>query len=93
MSNGMTIGLPWYRREDWKRSQEIMSDADMQFDTFDEWLAEALEIELTLIGEGHNVRRVPVDLDKFPAWCLIRGLQTNGEARSRFAAEWVRDNP
>jgi hypothetical protein len=82
--------MTWFLREDYPRILEIMVDRDEMHDNYDQWLADTERAELHLVLEGCKVRRIVIDPQQFPAWCLLRGLNPNSAARSRFTAEAVR---
>ncbi|MGZ3309798.1 MAG: hypothetical protein ACXU8R_14870 [Xanthobacteraceae bacterium] len=79
-----TLGIPWYRREDYPRILEIMEDARILPLTFDEWQRKAEGVEHI---SGAPAVRVMIDPDEFLAWCAREGRPVDGKARATFAAE------
>ena len=81
------VGIAWYRPEQWQRVRDIAEDSDEFEESYDEWLQIAEEKAKELQGRGLRVERVDVDSEKLILWCNERGLENNGQARSRYAAE------
>lgn len=92
-SQARGIGIPWYRRDNYRRIREVMADRDILPPTFDKWLGLAETAERRLRKEGHLVFRAPLDADEFVKWCRIKGCATDASARaawgSQFACERV----
>jgi hypothetical protein len=84
-----TIGIAWYRREDWGEVRKLFVDRDTLPATYDEWLAEAEEVLENLIEQGYLVERAYIDPRQFAVWCAMRGLDLDARARSRFANDHV----
>ena len=80
------VGIPWYRRHDYKRALEIMSDRDVLPITFDKWQSAAENVERGLRSKGHTAVRAHLDPDEFIAWCAEHGHDPNASGRNAFAA-------
>jgi len=80
-------GIPWYRREDYRRIREIMTDRDKLHTAHRDWEKAAESLEAHLKGQGHVVVRAVIDPEQFVIWCAARGLNIDAQARSRFANE------
>ncbi len=87
MPPSITYGIPWYRRDDYARVLQIMADGDGLPPGYDEWQKLAEQAERMVRRQGGAPVRVPLDAEKFAAWCLARGLHVNGRARSLFASD------
>jgi hypothetical protein len=87
---GTSVGLAWYRREDWKTLCDLFPDRSALHTTYDEWEADAKRIERQLGAQGLAVEHVIIDPAEFSGWCAVRGLVPDGAARSRFTTEAVR---
>jgi len=87
----LVVGFAWYRPAQWQRVRDISTDADDLEDTYEEWLrlAEAKFAELK--AGGLRVEKVDVDSERLILWCNERGLEMNAQARSRYAAEALRE--
>jgi hypothetical protein len=88
-----TIGVAWYRPEDWAALKSMFVDSDKLQENYQDWLHDAEELEKDLSEAGHLVKRVHLDPKTFPGWCTLRGLRPDAAARSQFASEFVRLNP
>ena len=83
----MVIAIVWYRPEQWQRVRDIATDADELEGSYLEWLQVAEAKLNELLRSGLRVEKVDVDSEKLILWCNERGLENNGKARSRYAAE------
>jgi hypothetical protein len=87
----MVVGFAWYRPEQWQRVREISADADDLHDSYLEWLQSAEErFQELRSSSGIRVEKVDVYSEALILWCNERGLEINGEARSRYVAERLR---
>ena len=79
--------IVWYRPEQWQRVRDVSTDAGELEESYTEWLqlAEAKLAELQ--RQGLRVEKVEIDSEQLIFWCNERGLENNGQARSRYAAE------
>lgn len=75
------VGMPWYKRADYRRILEIMDDAEQLPTTFDKWQGRAESMERQQIRAGIPVIRAYIDPDKFVAWCAETGCKVDAEAR------------
>ena len=88
--NAATLGIAWYKREEWSHLLEISADRDELEDTYEEWLHNA-ETRLHEMAEaGINVMRVYINLDELQDWCIVQGRPLDGSARAVFTAEKLR---
>jgi hypothetical protein len=81
------IGLPWYRREDYSRIREMMSDRHNLAPTYDQWLAAAENNESVGRQAGLDIVRVVIEPDAFARWCGEKGIEPASAARMDYAAE------
>ena len=86
----MVVGVAWYKPEQWKRLLEISADRDELESTHAEWERNAEQSMKRFARGGLRLERVPVDVEELLQWCLIRNLAVDGEARSTFTAEKLR---
>ena len=79
------VGIPWYRQEDWPALIAIFEDG-LVFDSFEQWLARAEELECQFQRDGYIVERAYIDPDTFPQWCRQNGRRRqprgSGQIRS-----------
>ena len=82
-----TIAIVWYRAADWPRLRMLLAGTDELPDTYAEWLASAEGLLTQLRRDRIPAERVPLDPDTFSAWCAVRGLAPDAQARSRYIGE------
>jgi hypothetical protein len=92
-SSPILAGYAWYQEKQWDHLHQVCPDSD-EFPTgYQEWLefANGRFDQLRQECHAHNMKlvKVFVDVDELLAWCRIRHLQPNGQARSQFVAEKV----
>jgi len=87
----LVVGFAWYRPAQWQRVRDISSDADALEDTYEEWLRLAKQKLTELKAGGLRVEKVDLDSEQLILWCNERGLEINAQARSRYAAEKLRE--
>ena len=85
--DNLVVGFAWYRPDQCQRVREISADEDDLHDSFIEWLQSAEERFQELRSSGLRVEKVDVHSEELILWCNERGLEINGEARSRYVAE------
>jgi hypothetical protein len=87
---GMVVGVAWYREADWPRVKELFPDADELHDSYAEWLKSAEDSIKQLKRSGVAAEPFIVDIGDFLGWCLVKGRQRDGKARSEYVAEKLR---
>jgi predicted RNA-binding protein len=85
--NKPVVAIVWYRPEQWQRVRDIAADSHEFEGSYVECLQLAEEKAKELKGRGLRVEKVDLDSEKLILWCNERGLENNGQARSRYAAE------
>ncbi len=83
------IGLAWYRKEDYERLMAMFTDRDELPDTYEDWLAKAQKIVVTMSMDGFLMEKSYIDPETFPQWCAKKGLEMDASARTRYAVEEV----
>jgi hypothetical protein len=81
------IGLPWYRREDYLRIRDMMTDRHNLASTYDTWLAAAENNENVGRQAGLQISRIMIEPDTFAKWCTEMGLEPDSAARIKYVAE------
>ena len=81
------IGLPWYRREDYPRIRDMMSDRHNLAPTYDAWLAAAENNESVGRAAGLQIARIPIEPEAFARWCAERGVEPGSAARMEYVSE------
>lgn len=85
-----TLGIAWYKPEEWSHLLEVAADRDELEDTFEEWLHNA-EMRLHEMAEaGINAMRVYINVDELHNWCIGEGRPLDGSARAIFTTEKLR---
>jgi hypothetical protein len=87
----IVTGVAWYRREQWERLREVSEDTDNLDETYDAWLETAERLLRDGIPADVQVEKIDIDVEEVLAWCNVRGLPMNGNSRSRFVSERVRE--
>jgi hypothetical protein len=80
-----TVGIAWYRPEQWQRLREVAIDIDDVEETHAEWLGTANNIIDDMEHHGIVVRKVDVDVEELVTWCIKKGLPLDAKARASFA--------
>lgn len=84
------LGFCWFRRESYDHDRAMMSDPEILFDSFDEWLAAARKVEREVSAKGDKVVRIRFDLGSFLVWCASHGRMPDEQARAGWAAAEAR---
>ncbi len=85
------LGVAWYRRDQWNRLLEIVSDRDQLEDTYDEWQSTARKQFDKLAKPGHPIRKVDIDVEELLLWCDAENRPVDGAARAEFTAAKLRE--
>jgi hypothetical protein len=87
MSRPRRVGLPWYVAEHYETLRQSLFDGHKLPAHYETWRTSTEQVEREIQRSGVEVVRVPIEPDTFTAWCEDAGLQPDGAARSRYAAE------
>ena len=85
-----SVGVPWYRREDYGKIRSVMEDADSLASSYDQWLLAAESSEAEARRVGIEVVRVTIEPEAFTQWCLERGAARTRAARVAFVEDAMR---
>lgn len=80
------VGIAWYKRREWERLRQAVSDPERLEATHREWLRIAKKASRDLKAAGVDHERVIVRVDELVAWCRARNLPVDAGARGRFVA-------
>lgn len=80
------FNLAYYRREDWPRFLEMISDPERMHEKWEDWEKELKKAEKRFRKEGLETKKVIINLDDLKAYCDRKGIAIDGSARSRYAA-------
>ena len=81
-----TIGIAWYRAENFDRLRVMFEDGHKLHGTYKEWLLAAEKNRKLLERQGIRVVCVDIDPDQFTEWCKTNGKNLNAAARTEFSA-------
>ena len=87
--NEAVIGIAWWRREQWDRLLQISEDAEGQYDSYDDWLADAKK-NLASGANGIGGEKVDIDVEELLAWCNEQGLAVNSQSRAQYVTHVLR---
>jgi hypothetical protein len=85
-----TVGIAWYRREDWQDALAVFTDRLLLPSSYDKWLDSAEYLEAKIRKRGAVPVKAYIDPATFPAWCRKHGLELNSRARQEYASETAR---
>src|SRR4051812_29083997 len=80
MQASATVVL-WYRRDDYKRVLDVMTDAHLLPPTFDKWLHIAEQVIESSKRQGLLPVKAHIEPEPFPDWCRKRGLDIDATGR------------
>ena len=84
------VGFCWFHRDGYDDARAAMSDPEILFDTFDEWLRAAKKIEADVSAQGDKVVRIRFDLASFLLFCVGAGRLPDEQARAAWASAEVK---
>ena len=86
----MVTGVAWYRPEQWARLREISEDVENLDDTYEEWRQKAEQVLRDSVPPDVILEKVDIDVEEVLAWCNVLGLPMNGQSRSRYVSDRLR---
>jgi hypothetical protein len=89
--NQMIFGAAWFKPEQWRALKKASADREKMEETHSEWLLNANRALKELRAQGMRVEPVEIDVKELVAWCQKQGIPLNSAARSRYAAEKIRE--
>ena len=89
--NQMIFGVAWFKPEQWKALKYVSVDGDDLEETHSKWLLNANRALQELRARGVQVEPVEIEVKELVAWCKEQGIPLNSSARSRYAAEKIRE--
>jgi len=79
-------GIAWYRRDQWTRFRELVSDAGKIEASYEDWLAGAQKALVRMSVAGVRAQRVDIDLEELARSCRAEGRPLDSAARAAFVA-------
>jgi len=84
MKDQPALAMCWYDEDQWKILK--VREPDALDDSYETWKGNATRALHELRQAGHNIQKVSVKIGPFLRWCEENGVESNGEARSAYAA-------
>jgi hypothetical protein len=84
-------GCVWYRREQWDLLHQKAIDPEDLESTYDEWVAQAEKSISDIENLGLTPKKIDIDVVELIRWCASNNRPLDGTARSKFAAEKLRE--
>jgi hypothetical protein len=88
---GTTIGVGWYRPEQWALLLSASVDRDELESTHAEWVDSAESSLKVIRATEHNPIKIDIDVEEMIAWSQENGRDLDGYARSQFIAAKTRE--
>jgi hypothetical protein len=85
-SSPPVIGLPFYEPAEFEKYLQHADD-EIEFSSYQEWLAAHQEIKRELVKLGLMVVDVPIDVDEMNRYFVERGLRNDAANRSQYVAQ------
>jgi len=87
MSRPRSVALPWYTAQHYEALRQSLFDGEKLPACYEAWRVSTEQVEREIQRSGVEVVRVPIEPDRFAAWCERVGLPADGTARARYATE------
>jgi len=89
--SGRTIGIAWYRREDYREIRSVMEDAHILPSDYETWLRRAQVVVRLEEAKGSDVVKATVHPALFATWCHESAIRPDANARARHVNLAVED--
>jgi hypothetical protein len=86
----VSIGIAWYRPEQWSLLRALAADLEVLEHTHAEWLAGVTKTMEDLRKRGIIAKKVDVDVQELAAWCQSHERDLDGDARATYVTEKMR---
>ena len=90
MSMTMTVGVTWYRPEEYNTLMAMFEDGADYPPTYEQWLVNANRGLEKLTQQGYKYEKAILGPETFPAFCRQFKMQMNRDGRTAFAANYIR---
>jgi hypothetical protein len=84
MKRQETIGIAFFREEDWPAFLESADDRDELEETWEQWLSNVRRTEDQLDRLRIKYREVVLNVDELLGFCAKKGLPNDSESRAAF---------
>lgn len=85
------FGLAWFDRAQWQRLTEVVENRAELDDTYEQWEKGANDALRKFERQGQRVEKVHIDVQALISWCKAKGLPVNGQSRSEYVANVLRE--
>lgn len=79
-----SIGVAWYKPEQWDLLKAVSEDRDELENTYTEWLEYAEKALREFRLKGIYLDKVEVDVEELSVWCKEKKVPVNGDSRVDF---------
>lgn len=80
----VTVGVCWYRPDQYDRFLASANDREALEDTWNEWQITAERVIRQYRARGLDVRKVEIDLDDLLAYCAAEGKPNTAATRAAY---------
>jgi hypothetical protein len=85
------VGIGWYKENQWELLlKHAVDKADLE-PTYADWLEGITEGIDNLSKTGLKVEKIPLDVKKMIKWCKERGYEFDGESRSVYITQKIKE--
>ena len=84
-----TIGIAWLPRDGYRGFVQRLPDVASFPSRYDDWLAPARALRVTLEGAAHRVVRVHLELNELLAWCERNELVADARGRGLYVLWFI----
>ncbi len=85
-----SVGVPWYRADQWELLRERADDPEVLVERYEDWVVQAERMLALLEKQGMSVEKIDVDVEEVIAWCKAAGRPFDSKARAEYASELLR---
>ena len=82
----LVLGFCWYDRTQWEQLKAAVPDT--MDDSYAQWRRNAARAFNKLRRDGHNIKKVNINVSAFLEWCKTRDLEPDSDGRTQYVA-WV----
>ena len=80
------IVIAWYKKDEYDKLLRVIDDKDSMPLNYDDWLEIATAAMENLRKEGHNVKKVVVNIDELVDWCNVMKKENIAKNRALFVS-------
>ena len=84
------VGVAWFDEVEWEKLRQVTADAEDLGASYQDWCAQAEETIARVASEGHQIEKVPIQVEQLLGWCVAEGRPLDQAARAEYAVERLR---